>query len=46
MNAGRQTRKHHAVRKANVERVALGKRKDGRGSERVAASRKRAAARR
>jgi hypothetical protein len=43
MKARRQTQKHHAVRKANVERVALGKRKDGKGSDRVIASRKRAA---
>ena len=42
MQAGRKSRKHHAERKANEALVETAKRKDGKGKQRVAASRSKA----
>ena len=42
MQAGRKSREHHAKRKANEASVEAAKRKDGKGKQRVAASRSKA----
>ncbi len=42
MQSGRKSRKHHAVRKANEALVEAAKLKDGKGKQRVAASRSKA----
>ncbi|MFA5957006.1 hypothetical protein [Hyphomicrobium sp.] len=42
MQAGRKSREHHAKRKSNEARIEALKFKDGKGSQRVAASRTKA----